>query len=254
MLKSFSVILGLAACKLLLWQHLALASQVLVLTENYPPLNYVEADSVKGPSVEIVRRIMHMTGNSGQIRVLPWARAYDKTRKSPNTALFSITKTKARENNFHWVGPIAIKRQAFYVRDDMDIQILSLDDARNLRIGVQLKGADEDFLIEHSFDNIEAISNWEFNANKLVLGRIDAWFVSASSAERIINRNQLHRVIRMEYVASIRELYIAMNLQTDPEVIRSWRQALITLQKNGIIQQIYEKNGLSYLAPIAPDG
>ncbi|MCG6919128.1 MAG: ABC transporter substrate-binding protein, partial [Deltaproteobacteria bacterium] len=54
----------------------ALSQELTILTENLPPLNYVENGVLVGPSVETVREIQRRVGSNEEIQVYPWARAY----------------------------------------------------------------------------------------------------------------------------------------------------------------------------------
>ena len=111
----------LIALSLLLSSGLAHGDDALtILTEDYPPLNYVENKELKGPSVDIVRAIQEKLGRADKIAdkisVYPWARAYRFLETRKNTALFSTARTSSRENQFKWVGPIAEKKIGMYAK------------------------------------------------------------------------------------------------------------------------------------------
>ena len=82
-----------------------LSTELTVLTENLPNLNYLKNSELVGLSVEIVREIQKRIGSHEQIRVYPWARAYNLALKEENVVLFSITLTKARKDLFKWICP-----------------------------------------------------------------------------------------------------------------------------------------------------
>ena len=50
------------------------AEKLTILTENLPPLNYVENGKLVGSSVEIVEEIQRRVGSVEPIQVYPWAR------------------------------------------------------------------------------------------------------------------------------------------------------------------------------------
>ncbi|NNK96304.1 MAG: transporter substrate-binding domain-containing protein, partial [Desulfobacterales bacterium] len=52
------------------------SEELTVLTENLPPLNYVDNGKLVGPSIEIVKEIQKRVGTNEPIHVYPWARAY----------------------------------------------------------------------------------------------------------------------------------------------------------------------------------
>jgi polar amino acid transport system substrate-binding protein len=59
-----------------------------IITEDYPPLNFVENNVLKGPAVDIVRAIKDRLKDVSKIKVYPWARGYHILENRRNTALF----------------------------------------------------------------------------------------------------------------------------------------------------------------------
>ena len=104
-----------------------LCKELTVLTENLPPLNYVENGMLVGPSVEIVKEIQRRVGSDEQIQVYPWARAYKMALADENVILFGMTYTKVREDKFKWVGPLATKRDILVAKKSSGIKISSLE-------------------------------------------------------------------------------------------------------------------------------
>jgi len=78
---------------------------VHVVTENYPPYNYEQADSIAGLSTDIVRQVLDRAGLSYKIELMPWSRAYglatDESRK--NVLIYTIARTAERETKFQWL-------------------------------------------------------------------------------------------------------------------------------------------------------
>ena len=67
-MKKFFLI---AASMVLLTGQSVLSAELTILTENLPPLNYVENGVLVGPSVEIVKEIQRRVGSQEQIQVYP---------------------------------------------------------------------------------------------------------------------------------------------------------------------------------------
>ena len=74
--------------------------KIRVITEDYPPLNYVENSQLKGASVDIVREILKKLYLQTKIDVFPWAHGYNLLETRDNIALFSTTRSKIREDLF----------------------------------------------------------------------------------------------------------------------------------------------------------
>ena len=72
----------------------AFCNELTVLTEDLPPLNYIDNGVLVGPSVEIVREIIKRLGTKEQIQVYPWARAYKMALEEKNIVLFGMTYTE----------------------------------------------------------------------------------------------------------------------------------------------------------------
>lgn len=233
---------------------LANAQSLTVMTENYPPLNYLDEGQAGGPSVEVVRLIMEEVGLEPSIDVLPWARAYMKTSNLDGHVLFSMTRIESREKMFKWVGPLAVKRHAFYLAQGSGITLTTLDDARKLIVGVQLNGVDQDFLVKHGFDNLDGISRWQLNAKKLMSGRIDTWLASTVSADEVLRKQNLTGRIIKSIQAFERPLYIAFSKNTDDAVIDRWQGILDRLYRDGTAREIFERHDQMALFPTPSAG
>jgi polar amino acid transport system substrate-binding protein len=106
---------------------------VTLLTENTPPVNYLDANGKPaGLSVELVREMAKRVGHSGRIKVVPWARGYKDLQAKPNIALFSTYRSVARESLFKWVGPLLVKEAVLYRKKGSDIRLSTLDDAKKV--------------------------------------------------------------------------------------------------------------------------
>ena len=136
------------------------SEELTILTENLPPLNYVENGVLVGPSVEVVREIQKRVGSQEPIQVYPWARAYKMALEDKNVVLFGMTYTKVREDKFKWVGPLATKRDILVAKKGSGIIINSLEDAKKVkRIGTLRDDTRERLLIKHGFTNLEPVSD-----------------------------------------------------------------------------------------------
>ena len=80
--------------------------KLTVLTEDWPPFNYKENGKVVGISTDLVLATLVKAGFAYEIRMYPWKRAYQITVGTPNTILFTTSRTTIREKLFKWVGPL----------------------------------------------------------------------------------------------------------------------------------------------------
>ena len=221
-----------------------------IITENYPPLNYVEQKELRGPAVDIVRAIADKLGIGSEIKVYPWARGYRYLETRKNTALFSTTRSKSREGLFKWVGPLAEKKIGLFAKKGRAIKLKTLEDAKEFLIGVQRGGVGMQYLVEQGFKNFDESTTPLANLRKLMAGHNDLWFasnatVAGNSKKLNINASDLEQVLVVENTF----MYIAFNKDTLDDIIDSWQGTYDGLVKEGVVKSIFQKHGLESLYP-----
>lgn len=219
-----------------------MAEQLMIVTEDLPPYNYLEEGEPRGLSTEVVQAVLEETGYTPDIQFLPWARAYQIALTKPNTLVYSIVRTANREDLFAWVGEIAPFGASFYQRADAPpLALRTLSDARSLYVGVYRGDAKEAVLREHGFENLQTTDDDRLNLRKLMLGRLDLIAIDDSSIgpllrEEGIDPKKLRRVLPIEELSGF--LYMAFNKASEPELVQVFRTALETIKENGVYDQI----------------
>jgi polar amino acid transport system substrate-binding protein len=233
----------MAASIFLLAGQSALSAELTILTENLPPLNYVENGALVGPSVEIVKEIQRRVGSREQIQVYPWARAYKMALEDENVILFGMTYTKVREDKFKWVGPLATKRDILVAKKGSGIKIKDLEDAKKVkRIGTLRDDTRGRLLERHGFINLEPVSDEQLNAKKLALGRIDLWAYKIPGLKTVCDLAGVDYT-EFEEVYHLREidLMIAFSKKTSDSIVQKWRDAFNEMMADGAIMKIRKK-------------
>lgn len=217
-----------------------LCEELTILTENLPPLNYLENGVLVGPSVEVVREIQKRVGSQEPIQVYPWSRAYKMALEEKNVILFGMTYTKVRHDKFKWVGPLATKRDILVAKKGSGIIIESLEDAKKVkRIGTLRDDTRERLLESHGFTNLESVSDEQLNAKKLALGRIDLWAYKIPGLRTVcdlakVDYTEFEEVFHLRKI----DLMIAFSKKTSDEIVNKWRDAFNELSADGTILQI----------------
>ncbi|BCS89215.1 substrate-binding periplasmic protein [Pseudodesulfovibrio sediminis] len=219
-------------------------SELQVITEIAPPSAfYDERGNLAGLAVEVVRAIQRELGTHTEIQVMPWARGYQELNKTPDIALFSTTRTPARERLFKWVGPLFTTHWVLYARKDSGLHITSLEDAKSIeRIGVYRDDARAQFLTAKGFHNLDIADRQERSVVKLLGGRIDAVLYSDLGLKAYLAKSGTDPdLVEAVYELGARDLYIAFSMDTAPETVRAWEQAFARLEERGDLQRIREK-------------
>ena len=219
------------------------SAELTILTENLPPLNYVKDGELVGPSIEIVKEIQRRVGSRDKIQVYPWARAYKMALEDENVVLFGTTHTKARDDKFKWVGPLATKRDILVAKKVSRIKINKLDDAKKVsRIGTLRDDTRELLLKRHGFTNLEPVSDEQLNVQKLVLGRIDLWAYKIPGLRTVcelagVDHNELEEVYHLRKI----DVSIAFSKKTSDSIVKKWKNAFAEMLVDGKIMQIRQK-------------
>ncbi len=233
----------IAASLFLVSAQPAFSAELTILTENLPPLNYVKAGVLVGPSVEIVKEIQRRVGSREPIKVYPWARAYKMALEEENIVLFGTTHTEARHNIFKWVGPLARKRDILVAKKGTGIKITSLEDAKKVkRIGTLREDTRERFLKSHGFTNLESVSDEQKNAKKLVLERIELWAYKKPGLKTVcelagVDYNEVEEVYSLREI----DVSIAFSKKTSDSIVQMWQKAFKEMSTDGTIAQIRSK-------------
>lgn len=233
----------LAASLLIFSVQPLLSAELTILTENLPPLNYLEDGVLVGPSVDIVKEIQKRVASHEQIKVYPWARAYQMALEDENVVLFGMTYTKERHDKFKWIGPLATKRDILVARKGSGIKINRLEDAKKVkRIGTLRDDTRERLLKRLGFTNFESVSDEQKNAQKLALGRIDLWTYKKPGLRTVcelagVDYNEIEEVYHLREI----ELMIAFSKKTSDAIVQKWRDAFYEMLADGTIMHIRKK-------------
>lgn len=222
-------------------------SRLQVVTEELPPYNMTQGGRITGMSTEVVQAVLKEAGLQGNIHSMPWARAYDTALNGENVLIYSIARTPQRETLFKWVGVVAPTRWYLFARPDVGVPIRSLDDARRFQIATVNEDAGEQYLISKGFvvgKNLQSSNKYEFNYEKLKLGRVDLWIANEPNALYLMRQagddpeRQLVRVLELPELARDGGLHLAASRNTPDATVERLRKALETVRRNGTYEAI----------------
>ena len=111
------------------------AERLLYMTEEYWPMNFTRDGRLTGLSVDLLKQVWREMGVREQpIHIFPWPRAYEMGHVDPGTVLFAMYRTKGREPDFKWVGPIVRGRTEVFTLRSRHLGARSLRDLGGWRL------------------------------------------------------------------------------------------------------------------------
>jgi len=210
--------------------------ELMFITEEYPPLNYVENGTIKGISVDLLRGVFRQMGSSiasDTIRVLPWSQAYETALSRNNTAVFATVRLPEREHLFKWAGPFGSERKVvFSSRDDPPV-ITSPADLEAYRIGVVKDDSAHLQLLALGVNSsqIYAYPTAPSLISAMQEGTLDLWCygetVGRYHAGKVTGDPNSFAVI---YTLEYQDHYFAFNQNTSDQFIADFQAALDTLR------------------------
>ena len=240
--------------KLLLWvatllMCLALparAQDLRIVTEEFPPYNYSDNGLAKGLSSEVVQAVLAETGLTAEFLFLPWARAYLTAQNTKNTVIFSIGRIPEREDLFEWIGVIAPYNTSLYkLASRTDLTIESLSDAKDYSIGVSVEDVIYQYLKSQNFTNLDIVGEDILNIRKLALSRLDLIAFDEAAFQYYLDLEDIDpalfdRIYRLDDISG--GLYMAINKDSDPELIQSLKGGLEAIKADGTYEQILNRH------------
>ncbi|WP_306146616.1 MULTISPECIES: ABC transporter substrate-binding protein [unclassified Roseibium] len=224
----------------------ARAQDIRIVTEEFPPYNYSDNGLAKGLSSEVVQAVLAETGLTAEFLFLPWARAYLTAQNTKNTVIFSIGRIPEREDLFEWIGVIAPYNTSLCkLASRTDLTIESLSDAKDYSIGVSVEDVIYQYLKSQNFTNLDIVGEDILNIRKLALSRLDLIAFDEAAFQYYLDLEDINpalfdRIYRLDDISG--GLYMAINKDSDPELIQSLKGGLEAIKADGTYEQILNRH------------
>lgn len=223
----------------------ARAADLTAYTVDWAPYNYSEQGAIKGFSTDMLRAMCQSAKIDCDIRMVPWARAYKTVQTTPNTLVFTTARKPSRENEFLWVGPIVPRSTWVYGKTGQEKSVRALQDLAQLRIGVVRGEAAQQDLLDAGVPASSLVEEaTKAEVVRLLVGaRVDAmvetelgmaWHLRSAS----IPATTVTKLVKLSDGGAY---YYALNLQTDPALVKKLQDALDKLRRTGKLQPIIAK-------------
>lgn len=207
------------------------AKMLNVYTEEFPPYQVrLSPKNITGISTTLVKGLLDEVNIPYKIHVLPWYRSYHNALKEKNALLYSVARTKEREDIFKWIMPLCdINVSFFWRKDNNKISISSVKDAKKYVVSVASGQPSELYLKKHGFstdDNLVILASHEQGLGLLSKGRVDVIF-AADLFIKNLTQEEFFNKLKLESFtikALSKKLYLAANKSSDPNLIQSLKR------------------------------
>ncbi|MBW6513497.1 MAG: transporter substrate-binding domain-containing protein [Candidatus Syntrophosphaera sp.] len=214
-----------------------------ILTEDYPPLSFMENDMVTGYGAEVVGAIQEILKTNFVPQLLEWDDAYERALNEPNVVLFTMEKTPERADKFHFIGPLGAHTASFYALAESDLQLPNLEAAKEVKIiATTKKWFTEQYLLEQGFTNLVSTDTPQQNITMLLEKKADlSVFTNVTYPLLAKSAGIDPDALKPIFDVMSTEYYITISKATDPAVVAKWQEAFAQLQQDGSLQKIKDK-------------
>lgn len=222
--------------------HCAAAANLRLVTEAYPPMNYLENGEIKGASMDQVRLIMKNADIPYSVELMPWARALALAEIETDLCVFTAVHNVDRDQKFKWVEPLLKSRTILIRKRGANVTATTLEQAKAYTIGTQRGDFTHDLLKRNNFPRIDLATDLDLSLKKLLSGRIDLMPISEKYYEKLKRDGA-----PIDSVMTLSEstYAIACNPGVPDRTIASMQQALDKLIADGTQQRIYDAHGIA---------
>ncbi|MBW8191571.1 transporter substrate-binding domain-containing protein [Neiella marina] len=207
-----------------------------LLVYDYPPLVETHQDTEPtGQVVDLIKPLFKRAEVPYQFVKQPLRRALHQTSQQRDYCAFPVARTQQREANFKWIGPIAITRHSFYSTSDNPIQLVTLNDAKELTIGVFAGSGVSKYLKDNRFKIYET-SSIQQGMQMLKHRRIDLWVTEAQATKELANYGMTNLNSNLSFYTSIS--FMACNRDLPEKIHRALTTELSHMHRSGETQAL----------------
>ncbi|HPI26639.1 MAG TPA: transporter substrate-binding domain-containing protein, partial [Candidatus Cloacimonadota bacterium] len=239
-MRTTMCIVAVLAMLLILGSCKARPEEMKILTENYPPLSYMDNGEVTGYGTAVVQAMQQELKTNFPIQMMQWSEAYSIALSEANVILFTMDKTPEREQYFHFIGPLGSSVASLYAHKNNMVDLEDLNSAKAVGgIATTSKWYTEQHLIKSGFvnliskadplDTVRLLANQE--ADLGVFTDVTFPELCREAGVNISNFMPVWPLISSEY-------YIAVSKATSEETLKLWQDAFTAIQAKGTLDQL----------------
>lgn len=223
----------------------AFAVTVNVYTEHKYPLQYQENGQMTGFSMTVVNRLFELTGDTANIAVMPWAKAYNTALSEKDAMLFTVARNRIPEQKFHWVGTLAQEKQYFWgLKSQFKQAVANNASLQQHKISVLLSSESARYLAESGFSNLHQVTDVKSNIITMYRGVSDLMLATPVGFRQLAKQFNLdlEKFIAVAELGALdTNLSVAFNKKSGLALVARYRNALRKLQRSGELEALAEK-------------
>ncbi len=218
---------------------------IRIVTESFPPYNYVENNKIVGCATDVVREIMRDLNVNYGIKEYPDARLHSMLENEKGIMAYVLFRIPERENKYKWIGPIATDHIHVYKKKGSPLAIYNVDDAKKVkRVAAFHRGVVFDRLVEIGFKNLDETPVVDSIFKKLLLGRVELMVGLPNLGVSYwlkLNGYPADALVPTPVRIETYDMYIVCTKDIPDSVVSKWQKSLDALKASGEFDKIFER-------------
>ena len=215
-----------------------------VFTDDQGEMRGIRHSGRRAFNIELVRSMMVKVGHTPRrFEVMPFKRAFTLVQNEPNLALFNVARRPSREALMKWVGPLQEDIHQLYVSADAQVQIPSIELAKQLNAICVLTGNNHHtYFNKMGFKNIYPAPSYEVCFSLLAKGRVSAAVIADNSlSETLREAGVAINEVKAAFELYRTQGYMAFSPDTPQNIILRWQHALDKLKVEGVYDELVKQ-------------
>lgn len=223
------------------------------VTHPLPPYSYEQNGQAAGPMVEILALACARIGIDCQTQVLPWRRALSLAEQGSVEGIFSVIDIPERQQQLHLLRPVLNLRYAFFAPPDSKFSYTNPDSLRGRKLAAYgpsgVSSALLDMVKTQPETQVSVVLSNPTAFKMLLAGRFGRDGLVLANEDVALNLMANPSFQGVKEVGIFRSLTYTFGLSRannsiDPELAKSFNQALLRLCREGIVGQIATRHGV----------
>lgn len=207
------------------------------------PVSFMEDGKPAGLVVDLAQEVQRRLGRSDPIEIVPWIRALTIANNERQVLLLSIVPTAERAKTLAFAGPLFMVNVCVFAKAERaDILRASAKELKAMRTGARRGSIFAHAAQRDGLNLTDETNSSDLGARMLMQGRFDLWVEGEETAGMALERGGYRR----SDVAQVRSLgtedvYFAFSIDTAPDLVRAWSDALRDMKRDGSFIRIHRK-------------
>ena len=220
------------------------AAPYFLVTEPYPPYEYIENGKPVGMDVELLELAAKKVGITFRVEFIPWARCIEMMKKGTADGIFSLLHNKEREVFINYPStPLHIARSVLFAHKDYPYKIEKIEDLKDKQVGVVYGNSYGEAFDRADYIKKESVSDHETLMKKLIGRREELIMTTEEVGYYLSKKFGGKNIVALPFTVSKDLFYVGVSKRSPRGKVfyKKISEGLLLIEKSGEARSIRKK-------------